>query len=114
MTTSAIAARPICGGDMKISITVNRHGKNAVGIYCPADGRHFRGFVNHRPFAEDVLSRVLAAAGAQQLSGSAPQNRSGADPYAAPTSETPKGNEDETNPRKKLHRLLDTLGPAGP
>lgn len=63
MTTAAIAC-PICGGDMRISVTTNRNGKHAIGVYCPADGRHFRGFINHKPYVEELLGHILDAAGA--------------------------------------------------
>ena len=68
MTTSAIAC-PICGGDMKISVTTNRNGKHAIGVHCPADGRHFRGFINHKPYVEEVLSQIVEAATAQSSAG---------------------------------------------
>ena len=80
MTTSAIAC-PICGGDMKISVTTNRNGKHAIGVHCPADGRHFRGFINHKPYVEEVLSQVLDAVGTPKLAARSPvedlQNGSG-------------------------------------
>jgi hypothetical protein len=52
---------PICGTDLKLTVTTNRNGKHAIGVHCPADGRHFRGFINHRPFVEGALDRLLAA-----------------------------------------------------
>lgn len=80
MTTSAIAC-PICGGDMKISVTTNRNGKHAIGVHCPADGRHFRGFINHKPYVEEVLGQILDAAGSPTLAARSPvedlQNSSG-------------------------------------
>lgn len=80
MTASAIAC-PICGGDMKISVTTNRNGKHAIGVHCPADGRHFRGFINHKPYVEEVLGQVLDASGTPKLAPRSPaealQNSSG-------------------------------------
>ncbi len=80
MTTSAIAC-PICGGDMKISVTTNRNGKHAIGVHCPADGRHFRGFINHKPYVEEVLGQILDAAGIPKSASQSPaetlQNGSG-------------------------------------
>ena len=61
MTAAALAC-PICGGDMKISVTTNRNGKHAIGVHCPQDGRHFRGFINHKPYVEEVLRGISMAA----------------------------------------------------
>lgn len=57
---------PICGTGMKLTVTTNRHGKHAIGVHCPMDGRHFRGFINHRPYVEDVLER-LAEVGVDRI-----------------------------------------------
>lgn len=80
MTTSTIAC-PICGGAMKISVTTNKNGKHAIGVHCPQDGRHFRGFINHKPYVEEVLSWILDAASTPKLAAQSPvenlQNRSG-------------------------------------
>ena len=61
MTTPLTIPCPICGTSMRLSITTNRHGKHAIGISCPVDGRHLRGFINHRPFVEDTLRRLAEA-----------------------------------------------------
>ena len=80
MTTSAIAC-PICGGDMKISVTINRNGKHAIAVHCPADGRHFQGFINHKPYVEEVLGQIVSAASAPdpppESTAAALQNGSG-------------------------------------
>ena len=64
MTPGAIAC-PICGTAMRVTVTTNRNGKHAIGVHCPDDGRHFRGFINHKPYVEAVLGEVLADAGAR-------------------------------------------------
>ena len=79
MTTSAITC-PICGGAMKIGVTTNRNGKHAIGVHCPADGRHFRGFINHKPYVEEVLSQILAMTDTESPTQAAPPGRSAARP----------------------------------
>lgn len=56
---------PICGTGMKLTVTTNRNGKHAIGVHCPQDGRHFRGFINHRPYVDEALSRLAEVAVAQ-------------------------------------------------
>ena len=56
---------PICGGGMKLTVTTNRNGKHAIGVHCPQDGRHFRGFINHKPYVEEMLGRLTEAIAAQ-------------------------------------------------
>ena len=60
-TTTVPLPCPICGTDLKLSVTTNKNGKHAIGVHCPEDGRHFRGFINHRPFVAGALDRLLAA-----------------------------------------------------
>jgi hypothetical protein len=60
-TTTVPLPCPICGTDLRLSVTTNKNGKHAIGVHCPEDGRHFRGFINHRPFVEGALDRLLAA-----------------------------------------------------
>ncbi len=73
---------------MKISVTTNKNGKHAIGVHCPADGRHFRGFINHKPYVEEVLGQILMAAQSADAPGSGLQSRSGtASPI--PTTGTP-------------------------
>ncbi len=48
----------ICGSALKVTLTHSQKGKVAVGLTCPTDGRHFRGFVNHRPFVETVIQQA--------------------------------------------------------
>ncbi|HVA21770.1 MAG TPA: hypothetical protein VNN74_06725 [Candidatus Micrarchaeia archaeon] len=64
MTPGAIAC-PICGTAMRVTVTTNRNGKHAIGVHCPDDGRHFRGFINHKPYVEAVLGEAVAEAGAR-------------------------------------------------
>lgn len=46
---------------MKLTVTTNRNGKHAIGVHCPVDGRHFRGFINHKPYVAEALSRLTEA-----------------------------------------------------
>ena len=78
--TAATIACPICGGAMKISVTTNKNGKHAIGVHCPQDGRHFRGFINHKPYVEEVLGQILTVSPSGDAHGEGLQNRSGADP----------------------------------
>ena len=50
----------ICGQALKVSLTTSKKGRYAVALACPADGRHFRGFVNHRPFVVQVMADTAA------------------------------------------------------
>lgn len=52
---------PICAEPLRFTVTTNRNGKHAIGLHCPQDGRHFRGFVNHKPFVEEALTRMAEA-----------------------------------------------------
>lgn len=61
---------PICEAGMQLTVTTNRHGKHAIGVHCPKDGRHFRGFINHRPYVEEVLGRLAEVAGEKGLQSS--------------------------------------------
>ena len=61
MTTEGIPC-PICGAPLAVSVTTNRNGKHAVSLHCPQDGRHIRAFINHRPFVQETIDRMLAEA----------------------------------------------------
>ena len=56
-TTGAIPC-PICGTGLQLTVTTNRHGKHAIGVHCPRDGRHFRGFINDHAYVVDMLARL--------------------------------------------------------
>jgi len=52
---------PICNGNLKITLARGRKsGKPFIMFMCPEDGRHFRGFITHRPFVENVLKKAEA------------------------------------------------------
>jgi hypothetical protein len=61
MTAEGIPC-PICGAPLAASVTTNRNGKHAVSLHCPEDGRHMRAFINHRPFVQETIDRMLAEA----------------------------------------------------
>ena len=58
MATVTVPTCFICGSALKVTLTHSQKGKVAVGLTCPTDGRHFRGFVNHRPFVETVIQQA--------------------------------------------------------
>ncbi len=60
MDTLTLPTCFICGSALKVTLTHSQKGKVAVGLTCPTDGRHFRGFVNHRPFVEAVIQQAGA------------------------------------------------------
>jgi hypothetical protein len=50
---------PICGESLSVNLARGRKsGKPFVMLRCPADGRHFRGFISHRPYVEQVLDNL--------------------------------------------------------
>ncbi len=59
-TPHALPQCLICGQVLKVSLTTSKKGRYAVALACPADGRHFRGFVNHRPFVIQVMADTAA------------------------------------------------------
>ena len=69
MAEQAAIPCPICAEALRFTVCTNRNGKHSIGVHCPQDGRHFRGFVNHRPFVEDALARMAEAEEAQQARG---------------------------------------------
>ena len=74
MAEQATIPCPICAEALRFTVTTNRNGKHAIGLHCPQDGRHFRGFINPRPFVESALNRMAEAEEARQTTGE------GADP----------------------------------
>ena len=86
MTPGAIAC-PICGTATRVTVTTNRNGRHAIGVHCPDDGRHFRGFINHRPYVEAVLGQVLEVSAGQsrQAAVAAAEIAAEAPPSAPPS-----------------------------
>ena len=63
---------PICGQHLSIRLARGRKpGKPFVMLVCSTDGRHFRGFINHRPYVRQVLDNLEAM---QQTRGSGEQS----------------------------------------
>ena len=60
---------PICAAALRFTLCTNRNGKHSIGVHCGQDGRHFRGFINHKPFVEDAISHMAAAEEARQAHG---------------------------------------------
>jgi len=55
---------PICAEPLSLRLAHGRRsGKPFVMLVCGRDGRHFRGFINHRPYVEQVLDRLEALGG---------------------------------------------------
>ena len=50
---------PICHEPMIIRLARGRKsGKAFVMIICGVDGRHFRGFISHRPYVQQVIESL--------------------------------------------------------
>lgn len=50
---------PICGHPLSLRLARGRKsGKPFVMLLCAQDGRHFRAFISHRPFVQQVLDRL--------------------------------------------------------
>lgn len=50
---------PICGTNLTIRLARGRKsGKPFIMLICVKDGRHFRGFINHRPYVEQALNNL--------------------------------------------------------
>lgn len=50
---------PVCGTQLSIRIAKGRKsGKPFLMLICPQDGRHFRGFINHRLFVEKLIQNL--------------------------------------------------------
>ena len=47
---------PVCRCPLDLRLARGRKsGKPFIMLVCARDGRHFRGFINHRPFVEEVF-----------------------------------------------------------
>jgi hypothetical protein len=52
---------PICGENLSLSLAKGRKsGKAFIMLRCLVDGRHFRGFITHRPFVEAMVDKLEA------------------------------------------------------
>ncbi len=50
---------PICNHPLSVELARGRRsGKPFVMLRCAQDGRHFRAFINHRPYVEEVLRQL--------------------------------------------------------
>ena len=53
---------PVCQLDLSVRPSHGRKsGKPFLMFICPQDGRHFRGFITHQGFLNQVLERVNSA-----------------------------------------------------
>ncbi len=66
-TTPDPIACLLCGTTLTTSVTTNRNGRYAVGIVCPIDARHLRGFINDRAYVVEMLAQWADAAGRRDL-----------------------------------------------
>lgn len=47
---------PICNQPLSIQLARGRKsGKPFVMLICTMDGRHFRAFINHRPYVQNII-----------------------------------------------------------
>ncbi|MDD5127233.1 MAG: hypothetical protein PHR43_03910 [Dehalococcoidales bacterium] len=50
---------PVCLLPLSVRLTHGRKsGKPFVMLICAADGRHFRGFITHRPYVQELLDKL--------------------------------------------------------
>ena len=50
---------PVCGDPLSLQIASGRKsGKIFLMLKCLRDGRHFRGFITHRPFVESLIQKL--------------------------------------------------------
>jgi hypothetical protein len=50
---------PVCGDPLSFQIARGRKsGKAFLMLKCLRDGRHFRGFINHRPLVEELIQKL--------------------------------------------------------
>jgi hypothetical protein len=50
---------PVCGSPLSLQIASGRKsGKIFLMLKCLRDGRHFRGFITHRPFVESLIQKL--------------------------------------------------------
>jgi hypothetical protein len=50
---------PVCGDPLSVRLANGRKsGKAFVMLVCARDGRHFRGFISHRPYVNEVLEHI--------------------------------------------------------
>jgi hypothetical protein len=50
---------PICGKVLTLRLAFGRKSRKPfVMLLCSNDGRHFRGFISHRPFVQQVIDRI--------------------------------------------------------
>ena len=67
---SAIGTCPVCGGAIEMRLAKGRKsGKPSLSLSCPADARHFRGFINDRRYVENVLSNYGETHGSNNEQG---------------------------------------------
>ena len=59
--SSELPCCPICGHALSLRLARGRRsGKPFVMLVCVEDGRHFRAFINHRPYVQQVLDQLEA------------------------------------------------------
>lgn len=52
---------PICGETLDLSLARGRKsGKPFVMLRCLVDGRHFRAFITHRPYVDEMMDKIEA------------------------------------------------------
>ena len=81
MTSSPGIPCIVCGSGLTLRTARGRKsGKPFLMLVCPADGRHFRGFINNQEYVRQVLAR---------LEGPAPSSDTGTDVDVNSTSSNP-------------------------
>ena len=50
---------PVCQKPLAVRLALGRKSRKPfVMMVCAEDGRHFRGFISHRPYVQAVLDKV--------------------------------------------------------
>jgi len=57
--SSEMPGCPVCGDPLSVRLANGRKsGKAFVTLVCARDGRHFRGFISHRPYVQQVVTNL--------------------------------------------------------
>ncbi len=49
---------PLCRSEIAVSLARSKKGKPSLSLRCPADGRHFRGFIADKEYVSKVVEML--------------------------------------------------------
>ena len=59
MINNAMPLCPVCKNQLSMKLAKGRKSNiPSVMLWCPNDGRHFRGFIAYKPYVEKVLENL--------------------------------------------------------